>query len=699
MSLLAAPGALASTPFVDIHSAGPLSDIYIGNDLGCQVRGGGFSSTEYFPSAAGPGDCGTFMYIRPDNASGLWGPDFGNHAGGTHTTGQFTNGETPFTPVSQSLAGSGTPADPYQVTTVVSLTDGNLVLDVTELDTYTVGDNFYETDTTVTNASVSQQFDGGAIYHAADCLLRGSDTGLGAFEPNASSPDTAACTPNTLGSPPAGLEEFVPVTAGDDWLQTTSPTIWNDVGTENFPDECLNCRGNPVNNAEGIEYQISTLSAGQSAPVISFQTEIVDTVPTGGFSFSGGVGTAVGGTVATITDPDTSATASAYSATIDWGDNNTSTGTINGGNGTFSVAGTHTYSSSGTYPVSVTITALDTNQGGSTVTDSATITPTPTPTPTPTTTTSPPSVITGAPTVSATGAGFTGSVNPGGLPTSAFFQYGLDPKYTGGGPVLYTNSTPAEVVGPDTASHVVSAFVMGLVPNALYHVRLVATNSAGTSFGGDVTFTTLRAPAPGAPTLGKTFNVSVISGIVLVELHGQLVPLTELGQIPTGTLIDALHGTVKLTTALNGGSHARDAAATGKKGKGKTKTRTQTGRFGGAIFKISQARNGLATLKLVEGAFSGAPSYASCRTHKSADASAARLSSKTLQLLHASAHGKFRTTGRFSAATVRGTKWTIADRCDGTLTHDITDAVAVTDFVHHRTIVLHAGQRYLAKKP
>ncbi len=44
-------------------------------------------------------------------------------------------------------------------------------------------------------------------------------------------------------------------------------------------------------------------------------------------------------------------------------------------------------------------------------------------------------VLTGAPSVSATGAGFSGSANPNGLPTTAVFQYGLDPKYTGGGPV------------------------------------------------------------------------------------------------------------------------------------------------------------------------------------------------------------------------------------------------------------------------
>jgi len=30
--------------------------------------------------------------------------------------------------------------------------------------------------------------------------------------------------------------------------------------------------------------------------------------------------------------------------------------------------------------------------------------------------------------------------------------------------------------------------------------------------------------------------------------------------------------------------------------------------------------------------------------------------------------GRFRTRGRYSSATVRGTDWTVTDRCDGTLT-------------------------------
>ena len=43
---------------------------------------------------------------------------------------------------------------------------------------------------------------------------------------------------------------------------------------------------------------------------------------------------------------------------------------------------------------------------------------------------------------------------------------------------------------PDFADHFVTGSALGLVPNALYHFRLVATNGNGTTFGPDQTFTT-----------------------------------------------------------------------------------------------------------------------------------------------------------------------------------------------------------------
>jgi len=310
------------------------------------------------------------------------------------------------------------------------------------------------------------------------------------------------------------------------------------------------------------------------------------------------------------------------------------------------------------------------------------------------------------PTVSSTGASFSALVNPNGQATTAYFQYGLDLKYSkfGGSGPNYTNSTSVQSLSGDFNDHTLMALVSGLVPNALYHVRLVATNAAGTTFGPDMTFSTSHGAIPGAPTLGKTFNVSTVSGLILVKVHGKFIPLTELTQIPKNTVINAIHGTLSLTSAGVGGHPSADIAAKkGKKGK-KGKTVTQKGNFGGAIFKVSQATRGagkgLVTLTIVEGAFKGAPSYSQCtKKHKAGDATVAKASKRTLQLLHASAKGKFSTKGKYSAATVLGTKWTVADRCDGTFTHDITDSVKVTDFVHHKTVTLHAGQSYLAKKP
>ena len=298
--------------------------------------------------------------------------------------------------------------------------------------------------------------------------------------------------------------------------------------------------------------------------------------------------------------------------------------------------------------------------------------------------------LTGPPKVTATTASFVAVVNPNGALTTAQFQFSLDPRYSA--LAAGTQTTPVQTVGGDFADHAVTATVTGLVPNALYHVHLVASNKNGQTAGPDVTFKTELKAAPGAPKLGQTFNLAPISGLVLIKVDGAFVPLTQLQQFPKNTVIDALHGTLRVITAAP--RHpAADAAAKGKKGKGKT----QSGTFGGAIFKIKQAHNGLATLTLVDNAFNGAPSFAQCKAKAGETASAA--ASKTLQLLHSSAKGKFSTKGKYAAATVRGTKWTIADRCNGTLTHDITDSVAVNDFVRHKTIILHAGQSYLAKKP
>ena len=307
-------------------------------------------------------------------------------------------------------------------------------------------------------------------------------------------------------------------------------------------------------------------------------------------------------------------------------------------------------------------------------------------------------VVTGAPSVTATARGLSGSVNPGGLATTASFQYGLDPKYSGGGgPLVYTNSTPTQNVGSDFATHIVSASVSGLVPNALYHVRLVATNAAGPTFGPDVTFTTAKAPAPGSPALGKTVNISLVSGLVLVEIHGVFVPLTELTQIPTNTEINALKGSIKLITAINGGPasgercgrQGQEAQAPDPEGHFRRRDLQAPGPRAPARARHARDRRER---------FLRGTSYASApRTRPpTPPPPPPRPRPSSYSTPAPRANSAPRAT---SAATVLGTKWTIADRCNGTLTHDITDSVEVTDFVRHKTVILHAGQSYLAKKP
>jgi hypothetical protein len=60
-------------------------------------------------------------------------------------------------------------------------------------------------------------------------------------------------------------------------------------------------------------------------------------------------------------------------------------------------------------------------------------------------------------------------------------------------------------------------------------------------------------------------------------------------------------------------------------------------------------------------------------------------------------NGRFRTQGRDSVAAVRGTLWSTADRCDGTVTRVKEGAVLVRNRHTGRRVLVKAGHRYLAR--
>jgi uncharacterized repeat protein (TIGR01451 family) len=61
------------------------------------------------------------------------------------------------------------------------------------------------------------------------------------------------------------------------------------------------------------------------------------------------------GTVATFTDTFTANTSDDFAASVDWGDGTTTIGTVSGSNGSFTVAGTHTYANAGIFSMQVTL--------------------------------------------------------------------------------------------------------------------------------------------------------------------------------------------------------------------------------------------------------------------------------------------------------------------------------------------------------
>ena len=98
------------------------------------------------------------------------------------------------------------------------------------------------------------------------------------------------------------------------------------------------------------------------------------------------------------------------------------------------------------------------------------------------------SAVTKAPVVSTGSALFVtfnsatlkGTVNPNSLSTTYIFQWGRTTSYG--------SATAATSVGSGTSDVAASARITGLRFYTVYHYRLVATNSAGTTYGADKTF-------------------------------------------------------------------------------------------------------------------------------------------------------------------------------------------------------------------
>jgi hypothetical protein len=192
-------------------------------------------------------------------------------------------------------------------------------------------------------------------------------------------------------------------------------------------------------------------------------------------------------------------------------------------------------------------------------------------------------------------------------------------------------------------------------------------------------------PAATAPVLGESMGVKAVDGAVQVRLpqSSGYAPLGAVGSIPSGAIVDARAGSIELRTAV------------GRSG------RTQAATIGGAVFEVRQSatRNGMTDLILRQGRPSDCPRAGRglARAAAAHPVSAKSARGRSTGLWARDRHGRFRSRGRNSVATVRGTRWVTRETCAGTLTRVLDGAVDVRDLRKHRTVRVGAGHSYLAR--
>jgi hypothetical protein len=203
---------------------------------------------------------------------------------------------------------------------------------------------------------------------------------------------------------------------------------------------------------------------------------------------------------------------------------------------------------------------------------------------------------------------------------------------------------------------------------------------------GSVTARFSVGPFTPPPVAGKSVVADVVSGTVLIKLpsgkrirrsarkstfaHGaKFRRYRGRANIPVGSTLDTRKGRIAITSAAD------------------LKGATQSAQFYDGVFQIKQKRQAdlITDAQLV--------------TSRSACGKSSAEASRTRRLgrLWATGKGRFRTKGRYSAASVRGTTWLTEDRCDGTLTKVSRGTVSVFDAVTKQTIVVKSGQSYLAR--
>jgi hypothetical protein len=203
--------------------------------------------------------------------------------------------------------------------------------------------------------------------------------------------------------------------------------------------------------------------------------------------------------------------------------------------------------------------------------------------------------------------------------------------------------------------------------------------------------------APPQPTLRRAAVATPVRGRIRVRLPGtrRFVPATGALRLPMGSEVDARDGAVALRFRTTRG--AAEATATVSEGRFVLRQSAvrDGGHYPGVVVLAGPLRN---CPKPARRSGSKAASRESRAASRAAKRRTKRRSGRRVTV---DARGKIKTRGKYGAATVRGTRWTMIDRCvtaprPGTLTIVREGRVAVDAFVLRKRTLVRAGRSYLA---
>jgi PKD repeat protein len=260
-------------------------------------------------------------------------------------------------------------------TTSGTVTGGGGLFAVNGTHTYADEGNFTVTVTLADDAPGTATATATSTVMVADAdALTGVPTTIAATEGTAVSGTIATFTDTFTGNTAADF------TATIDWGDGTTT-----VGTVTGSGSTFSVSGTHLYTDEGNFTATVTLTdvdddgSGQATAtataISTVQVAEADVLTPVGVTVSGTEGAAISGTVATFNDTFTGNTAADFTASIDWGDGTTTSGTVTGSGSTFSVSGSHTYADEGAFTVSVALTDInDDGSGQATATATATST-------------------------------------------------------------------------------------------------------------------------------------------------------------------------------------------------------------------------------------------------------------------------------------------------------------------------------------